>query len=211
MRKRRIPIFSEESEIGPQTFDIYSAIRDSQYNVLNGLLQHAPTLVNKPEESTNLSPLIIAVKTGDVTIVRLFLSFCANVCYKDGKGNTALHFVKDHNIMMLLLHNGGNRFEKNNDGNTPLKTINKKCQNLLNYLNDYRTMTIFEALYTRNEDRMKFLLEDGGFLATHTDNKGDNLMQLYLDMMTRKKKKGTKEDRQFIEFMLSYNANRVVQ
>lgn len=80
--------------------------------------------INLKDNIYGETPIMIACSCGSNDMVKLLLTYGADIHQKSKKGYSLIHFVcyYDHvDIIRILLVRGVNVNEKSNDGNTPLK------------------------------------------------------------------------------------------
>ena len=81
-----------------------------------------------------MNSFIYLCKSGNIETVKLLISKCHKLNYKDHFGNTPLHHACENGhfeIVKLLLDYGANINSKNNNGNTPLSILRILSQKYL--------------------------------------------------------------------------------
>ncbi|RMD46707.1 MAG: ankyrin repeat domain-containing protein [Aquificota bacterium] len=101
---------------------LIDAIIEHDYDEIHRLVDILNVNLNQVYEYEG-SPLHVAVKEGDLDLVKHFIDKGADVNIKGVFGETPLHIAVDRgydNIVKLLLENGANPNVQSNEGNTPL-------------------------------------------------------------------------------------------
>lgn len=122
------------------------------YEILQMLDKGGPNLVNTRDQTTGETPLEIAVRRHDLTMMKLLMARGANVNLRDFKGVTPLVAAVNVNFMEgveLLVGYGAHVDDSNDTGETPLIT----------------------AVHNRNIALMRVLLKAGAN-PDRTDNSG---------------------------------------
>ncbi len=101
---------------------LIDAIHERDYDEIHRLVDLLNVDLNQIYEYEG-SPLHVAVKEGDIELVKHFLEKGANVNIQGAFGETPLHIAVDRgyeSIVKLLLENGADPNIQSNEGNTPL-------------------------------------------------------------------------------------------
>lgn len=211
MKRRRKIIKRKVFKKIQTTIDLFSAIKTGNVDYCHTLFDMSlecdemeKNNANKIEEKSSFSPLLLAVKYNHPIIVRLLLSNGANVLYQDKLGNSAIHYVEQFDILMLLIRNGANRYLLNKDDHIAADCVRDHL--IGRYLHDEKTISIFECVYTLNKTSLKEYFFDKGWLATTTNNNGCSLLNIFLKMQLKNPVKMGEVERSFVLFLLEYGA-----
>jgi hypothetical protein len=79
-----------------------------------------------PNALISQSPFSMAIRKRNISLIEEMLEKRADVHSKDFEGNTPLHYVKDAEVMKLLLAKGADPLATNKSGQTPLDCINQR-------------------------------------------------------------------------------------
>ncbi len=90
---------------------LYMAVDNNDQGYLNRLLNQGANVnyVKVLDDGTGTTPLITAVKKGNVDIIKVLIAHRVDVNLKDGSGNTALYYAAlkgNKDAAKLLLENG---------------------------------------------------------------------------------------------------------
>jgi ankyrin repeat protein len=103
------------------TILIYLMTHSPRLSTLIQIIQANPSIVNRIDDDTDMTPLHYAVQEDSFDMVHFLLENGAEINAQDGAENTPLHYsVNSPCITHLLLLNGADPNLQNEEGNTPL-------------------------------------------------------------------------------------------
>jgi len=121
---------------------LHIAVSNDRSSTVKTLLEHHADVT--AEDTDGNIPLILACQNQNPEIMEMLLEYHSDVHHKNKLGCTGMHYVKDQEMIRILLNYKANINERNNKGDSiinilcyPKNKKNKKIKNTLTYALDH--------------------------------------------------------------------------